>query len=326
MRVSSIKPVNVYPKSDTGAGLTARERQNTSEHRNQIERENINQINTTIRGNSDGRVSFKGGAGTPLLHRIANFTSNNPLVAEAIFAIFITCGLRPISIMATAKDETDKEKCSYQAAKSISSGLVGLAMTTLVGTPIAAATKLANDRGAFNMPPEMRERSLGVVRQGVDALRNLSERFVSEGRDANLVQQIDMLIEGGKINLGIFANKGKNAQKIFTQEISEKAPEVLETVKSALKEQKILNNYAKTGKNVLDKFFQPVFMPLRAMITIALVPIILSKLGKHKPGSKPKEEEKPAQNPQVMLNYEVFQTKSEKELFGSFAEVTKHAN
>ena len=68
---------------------------------------NNDQINTTIKSNSDGRASFKGGA--PLLHKAAQFVSYSPLIAEAIFALFITCGARPLTIMATAKNAEDKE-------------------------------------------------------------------------------------------------------------------------------------------------------------------------------------------------------------------------
>ena len=89
---------------------------------------NNDQINTTIKSNSDGRVSFKGAE--PFLHKAANFANNNPLLADATFALLITCLARPLTIMATAKTEKDKEKCSYQAAKSITSGLIGLGMTS----------------------------------------------------------------------------------------------------------------------------------------------------------------------------------------------------
>ena len=321
MKVRSIATNSIYPKSDIGKSPVPRERKIAHEHRRE-ERENLNQINTTIRNNSDGRVSFKGGV--PFLHSAANFASNNPLVAEALFAILVTCGLRPITIMATAKNSEDKEKCSYQAAKSISSGVVGLAMTALVGTPLAAATKLSNSKGAFNMPPELKEQSQNVVNKGIEALKKLAEKLTQEGKDVQLVKQIEKLTDGGKINLGIFAHKGKDAQKLFTQEISEKAPEIIETVTDALKEQKVLNNFARTGKNVMDKLFQPVFMPLRAMVTIALVPVILKAFGLSKPGKK--QQEKPEQNPQLMLNYEVFQTNNEKELFQSFSEVISHEN
>ena len=318
MKINSITPSIIYSKSK-GAGASGhRMRESVYERHNK--QNNNDQINTTIKMNSDGRVYFKGGI--PLLHKAANFASDNPLVAEALFAILITCGLRPITIMATAKTDEDKEKCSYQAAKSVSSGFVGLATTALIGTPIAAATKLANKKGAFNMPQGMKEKSQEVVKQGVDALVEFSKKLTTEGRDLNLAQQINALTEGGKMNLSVFQKAGKHAQNTFKEQISEKAPDISEKVVNALKEQQIINNYDKTGKNVMDKFFQPVFMPIRATITIALVPILLGLLGK----KKPEKKQPPEQNPQVMLNYNVFQDSNEKALFQSFSGVANHEN
>ena len=63
-------------------------------------------------------------------------------------------------------------------------------------------------------------------------------------------------------------------------------------------------------------------MPIRATITTALVPVILNALGLKKSGKKPA----PEQNPQVMLNYSVFQNETEKKLFQSFAGVNNNAN
>ena len=148
-KINSITTTTGYLKGRATERLLSQGKECAKERHNLKQNYN-DKINTTIESNSDGRVSFKGG--TPLLHKAANFASDNPLVAEALFAILITCGLRPLTIMATAKTDEDKEKCSYQAAKSVSTGLVGLATSVLVGIPIAAAAKAAQKRGAFNMP------------------------------------------------------------------------------------------------------------------------------------------------------------------------------
>ncbi len=285
---------------------------------------NNEQINTTIGLNSNGRASFKGGV--PLLHKAAEFTSKNPLVAEALFALLITCGLRPLTIMATAKTDEDKEKCSYQAAKSISSGVVGLAVTALIGTVIAAAAAAANGRGAFKMPEEMKQKSMEVVKKGVEALNKLKDELISSGKESELVNQITNVINGeASINLEIFKEAGKGAEENFIRKIEQTAPNASEAVARALKEQKILNNYPKTAKNVIDKMFQPIFMPIRANITVALVPTILGLLGLSKTGKKPKVKQ-PKEQPYNLLNYVTVQTDKEKELFQSFAGVANHEN
>lgn len=324
MRVNSVTPVNIYPRPAISAGADFRERKSAYEHKSE-ERENTNQINTTIRENSDGRVSFKGG--TPFLHKAANFASDNPLVAEALFAILITCGLRPLTIMATAKTEEDKEKCSYQAAKSVSTGFVGLATSVLVGIPIAAAAKAAQKRGAFNMPEEMKKKSMEVVKQGAESLTKLAEKFTTEGKHSELVEQIKGLTapmaEKGSMNLDIFKKAGKGAEKIFKEKIDNVAPEISESVRNAISEQKTIDNFARTGKNVIDKLFQPIFMPIRATITVALVPTILAALGLKKAGNKKPEEKI---TPYDYLSYNVFTTSDDKKIFQAFSGVTNYEN
>ena len=121
MKINSITTNTGYLKGRASERSTGKERECVQNHLKQM---NNDQINTTIKRNSDGRVSFKGKNPAPLLHKVANFTADNPLVAEALFALVVTCAMRPLTIMATAKSDEDKAKCEYQAVKSISSGLI----------------------------------------------------------------------------------------------------------------------------------------------------------------------------------------------------------
>ncbi len=279
--------------------------------RHSYNQNNTDRINTTIKNNSDGRVSFKGGV--PFLHSAANFASRNPLVAEAIFAIAVTGILRPVTIMATAHNEEDKSKCSYQAVKSISSGLVGLGTTALIGTPISEATKKAKEMGAFEMPPEMKEQSLNVIKKGVDILKEKSQE-IPEIAGVSL----EALTEGGKINLDVFKKMGRKAERTFKKQISKYLPEKSQEVINAIKEQHTLNNYKNAAKNVSDKLFQPVFMPIRAKITIALVPIILGALGLKKASSM-------KENPYKNMNLNIIKHNNQ-EIFKTFTGVNGNEN
>ncbi len=320
MKINSISTITGHSRKKSFMSSANNVSKSAYERTDKLKQNKNDQISTTIKSNSDGRASFKGGV--PLLHQAANFAHYSPLIAESLFAILITCGLRPLTIMATAKTKEDKEKCSYQAAKSVSSGLVGLGMTAIVGTPIASAAKKANQGNAFKMPEKMKEKSTEIVKEGVNALNEFSSKLVKEGKDSELVSQIADLTHNGKLNLNVFANKGKNADKAFQNSIKEKAPEIADTVKNAMKEQTVINNYSKTAKNVADKFFQPIFMPVRATITIAMVPILLGLVGKKKPSSKPKEEENMFNN----LKCNVLETQNEEKVFQTFSGVAKYAN
>ena len=247
------------PESSLGRGREC------AKERYDLKQNNNDKINTTIKSNSDGRVSFKGADPSTWLHHVARFSSDKPLLAEALFALLITCGARPLTIMATAKTDEDKEKCHYQVAKSIASGLLGLAATALISTPISGATKALEKSGALQQIPE------AVVKKQNEIINN-----------SKIQEHID-------------------------------------------KAKKVLSNYPRTEKNVMDKTFQPIFMPLRAKLTIMAVPPILGALGLKKGGNKkPSTPEKQENNP--TSNYKLFQNESEKVLFGSFSGVANHEN
>ena len=336
MKINSITTNTGYLKSRASERSTGKEKECVQ---NNLKQMNNDKINTTIKRNSDGRVSFKGVQPAPLLHRVANFTADNPLVAEALFALVVTCAMRPLTIMATARTDEDKEKCAYQAAKSVSTGLVGLAMSVLVGLPVAAGAKLAQKKGSFDMPANMKEKSMEVVKKGIKDLSELADDLMKQGKDENLVKQINDLTTSGKLNLGLFKDMGKGAEKSFKKTIDEIKPSISESVKNAIKEQKTIDNFGRTSKNIIDKMFQPIFMPLRATITVALVPTILGALGLKKSGKKTPAEQKPqaAQNQSVakeskhnttfgLHNYNLFQMNNEKDIFKSFSRMVNHEN
>lgn len=343
MKINSIKTNTGYLHK--GLERSLNNERECAKERAVLKQNNIDQINTTIENNSDGRVSFKGGA--PLLHRAANFAMENPIVAEAAFAILITCGLRPLTIMATAKTDEEKGKCTYQAVKSVSTGVVGLGMSALVATPLSKLIKKAKNNGALDIPPILKEKSEETVAKGVKALTEYADDLMkTTGFEEAFVGQIRDLTKDGKMNLGVFKEMGKGAQKQFGKKLLRRAPDVFERYTDAASAQRVLDNYSGTAKNVLDKFFQPVFMPVRATITIALIPIIMNALGIKKGGKKPKEAEaqqsaqqevKQTETPKQevksssqvaydSLKLNMFHGNNDKKLFNHFAEVAKYEN
>lgn len=319
MKVNSITSSTHHRHRDIMSSVPKRERECVKEREN-LKQNNYDNINTSIKSNPDARVSFKG---VPFIHKAANFASDKPLVAEAIFALLITCGLRPVSIMATASNEEDKDKCAYQAAKSVSSGLVGLAMTAIVGNHIGDATKNADLNNVFKMPDEMKKESEGVIKKGVDALKNFAQTLKKQGSDLEFAEEINKVTEGNKINFDILTKSDENGVKIFKNKIKKAAPDISQTVSDAFREQKVVNNYAKAAKNVADKFFQPVFMPFRAAVTISLIPVLLTSLGLKKPSNKTADAQ---QNMFNNLNNDAFKDESAKVIFQPFSGVASHEN
>ena len=161
----------------------------------------------------------------------------------------------------------------------ISSGLIGLAMTALVGQQIGKATKALNVSGALKMPENMQEKAQQVINKTKSIIASDKTRFVD-----------------------------KEAAKL-----------------KAMAEEKSVENYEKTAKNVFDKFFQPVFMPLRASVTIMAVPHIMNILGMNKKGKKPEQKQEQSNVPNY--DYKICLSENEKVLFQSFSGgAANHAN
>lgn len=112
-----------------------------------INESNINnQINTTTRDCFSGRVSFQGAEQLTRIERIvkskpfeyfAEMARKNSAVFEAFGALFITCGIRPLAIMAMPKKDVDKNRKA--ASHSIASGLVGYVFAKIAYNPFSAA-------------------------------------------------------------------------------------------------------------------------------------------------------------------------------------------
>ena len=70
-----------------------------------------------------------------LLHKFLKMADSNQTVFDALFALLITCGLRPAAIMAQA-NEHNKEKNKKAASHSISSGIIGYVFAVVIYSPI----------------------------------------------------------------------------------------------------------------------------------------------------------------------------------------------
>lgn len=77
---------------------------------------------------------------SPLLKKTLDFANNQQLVFGAAFSLFLTCVLRPASIMLfPSKKNQDDQK--YASAHSIASGIIGFVISTAIFTPISSGIK-----------------------------------------------------------------------------------------------------------------------------------------------------------------------------------------
>ena len=81
--------------------------------------------------------NFNGVLNNKLLLKTLEFTSENNALVSAGLTLGMGSIIRPLAIMLAPK--TEKENKKIQAAKAISSGLVGFGFTAMIFSPISSA-------------------------------------------------------------------------------------------------------------------------------------------------------------------------------------------
>lgn len=249
----------------------------------------LNYNKSTVVGerNANDCISFKGNLVDTVLrsrpaHAMIHRAYKNPLLSEALFALIITCGLRPATIMATAgKDEENKKKCKMQVAKSFATGLVGLGTTFIVSNPISHAINKFAGSGAKNvsLPADLAEKVETVIKPANQFLRDNADKLKGFVLRNIKGEEIETTIEN------IVMTKGAKEQlQNFSKDIFGK-------VADAIAAQKGINKYKSTMTSLLKKVICPVFSPAKAAVTIALVPILLGVIFKKDKNNKPEVKE-----------------------------------
>ena len=208
------------------------------------ENKSVNIRNKATAGeNPSGRLSFKANpnsfamklAKSNAFNWTLDVTQKNSLVADALFALFLTSVLRPMMLffMPTKGEDknNDKRKNEYQVGHSVATGLMGLGTTVAVAVP---------------------------VKKGVNK----------------------------------FINHVKS-----NPELKNKFAYIFATPKTET-----------MFKEAAGRIHQPIFLPLRAMATIAIVPPLLNMLGLKKRGPVKAPDGNPMFNDYAGLNFKGSET------------------
>ena len=207
------------------------------------ENKSVNKRNKATAGeNPSGRLSFKANpnsfamklAKSNAFNWTLDITQKNSLVADALFALFLTSVLRPLMLffMPTKGEDknNDKRKNEYQVAHSVATGIMGLGTTVAVAVPVKKAVNKFYNEVKTN-----------------PALKN-------------------------KYN---YIFKSPKTESMF--------------------------------KEAAGRIHQPIFLPLRAMATIAIVPPLLGLLGLKKQGPQKSMDANPMFNDSI-LNFKGSET------------------
>ena len=207
------------------------------------ENKSVNIRNKATAGeNPSGRLSFKANpnsfamklAKSNAFNWTLDITQKNSLVADALFALFLTSVLRPLMLffMPTKGEDknNDKRKNEYQVAHSVATGIMGLGTTVAVAVPVKKAVNKFYNEVKTN-----------------PALKN-------------------------KYN---YIFKSPKTESMFIE--------------------------------AAGRIHQPIFLPLRAMATIAIVPPLLGLLGLKKQGPQKSMDANPMFNDSI-LNFKGSET------------------
>ena len=251
--------------------------------------------NATASKDTCGRISFKGTLASETVQAAEKWTTklgrklynnrklqgkfsfpvDNKLIAEALVALVVTCTARPLTIMATpTKSAENKEKNKYAAAKSIASGLIGLGATFLIATPftpiVKRVMKTLSDENRFISESKIKDISRFLATKKIN--ENISNEFI-DGISKNcqdLIKAARNIISDEQLEK-IY----QKAQIKFTEGMKEK--DKIGNLTELIA--KRLRNEASTMDTFLNKIHSPASLPLKAKLTIALVPVILGALG-----------------------------------------------
>lgn len=263
--------------------------------------------NATVSENTCGRVSFKGTPASEAAEAAATFTDRivnkirksrklqdmlesavkNNLIAESIFALIVTCTARPATLLAfPTKKPEDKLKNRYAAAKSVASGIVGFVATYAIAEPFKPIVEqtMRNFENKF-VPEKLLKpvaRYMACEKLNIEIDKDTLEKATPE-----MIERAKKIISDIKLN-SLF-DEAKNA---FTEATNQKKQISILTELIAGR----LRNESKTMQAFVSKIHLPASLPLKAMATIALVPIILNVFGIRKKSNDKSKEQKSQQN------------------------------
>ena len=295
IKITKIDNSMTKPRSSMGAGY------GSGVTTDSVSKSKVNYNRGAVVGreNTNDCISFKGNIVDTVLksdvaHKMIYRAYKNPLLSEALFALLITCGLRPATIMATAgKDEENRKICRMQVAKSFATGLVGLATTFVVSNPIShAINKFAGSGGKnVQLPQNLADSIETLIKPANQFLKDNADKLSGFAVKNMKGETLETTIEN------IVMTKGaKEGLEEFSKEIFDK-------VADAIAAQKGINKYRTTMTSLLKKVICPVFSPAKATVTIALVPIILGVIFKNNDKNKQDaKEQKPADNKAAAQN------------------------
>lgn len=253
-------------------------------------------------------------AGWKITTSILTLFNDQSLVAEALYALGVTAGLRAMVHLATpSKDESEKTKNQYRAANAVATGVIGTIFTILFAKPVGGAVDkiLGTRKGDISkVSAEIMTKVKAMLTEKHPEVSELAETLANDVQDLVKTKNARLYRISEKIGSQIQEllktdEKYKNLPEIPKEVIAD-IKQIVESVEKELpfeyfKDESYLlarsnllgftKDETRTFKELATRVHQPVFMPVRAWMTIAIVPPLLALMGLKKSSSKPKQQE-----------------------------------
>lgn len=245
-----------------------------------------------------------------LLKKVIESADTYQVFFSAGFALILTGLFRPATIMALPGQKKNKDDKKYAAAQSISSGLIGFIVAFLVSTPLSKAIeKFTDGISCKKMKDENETLPIGDKDEnGYIYEKDKNGNFVKDKNGNNKIKRANVYLDSKKENHGFFFLDEEAIKEELNEKLKNAKSE--EEIKKLRKEaDKRINTFktrSATAKNYLNQSVDILMAAPKAMITIALLPIVL----KYVFGLQKKKGNDKNMQPQQIQNYTALNFKS----------------
>lgn len=134
--------------------------------------------------------------------KFLNFAADKQAIFSAVFAVGLTCILRPATIMVLPTNKKNNDDKKYAAGHSIASGVIGYIMSLILFNPIATAMKkVANEPDKFAKGIKRLENKYSYLNEGKAAeaagtyIKMLPEAILAAPRAVVTVALIPVILK-----------------------------------------------------------------------------------------------------------------------------------
>ncbi|MBQ6516871.1 hypothetical protein IJI31_06810 [bacterium] len=252
--------------------------------------------------------------------KLLDLSVKNPVILTSVYSLFLCTLLRPATIMALPGKNVDDKK--YASAHSIASGVIGLAVTAAILTPVGQRVKRVFKNPAKYLKPETVKRMFPnvatkeVEKDGQKVMEivthdgkmlqtqefeNMRNAEIAELKKKGIYDKLNPLqkenLQDREVPYLCMSNEpiihnGQPLRSAFFKKANGEACALQSNGTPVLDSMKVSERQNENAEKILKMVPDLLVAAPRAAITVATIPFILTKVfGIKKPVKDPKPEE-----------------------------------